>query len=90
MSTTMVQDVGFKTCGISRIYMNFLTSVASSLSSSSIFERANSHTTQRVEPWTEFFITLLFIVFLCFWGSGCGISLLTEKNEQFQFSWGGE
>jgi hypothetical protein len=64
------------------LYTNFLTSVTSSFSSSSIFERANSHSTQRVES----FATLLLILFLCFKGN-CGISFVTEKENQLQFTW---
>jgi hypothetical protein len=78
--TAMVHDVGFRKCSISRIYINFLTSVASSLSSSSIFERANSHSTHRVDSWTEAFVTLAFALFLRFRGSG-GISLDTVKEK---------
>lgn len=66
-------------------FKNLLTSVASSLRSSAIFWRANSHITQKTDSWSEASVSLFFTQFVCFTVRS-GISLLTENKSTTFFS----
>lgn len=65
-------------------FKNLLTSVASSLRSWAILERANSHITHTTDSWPEAFAPLLFTRFVRL-KVDCGISLVTE-NKSTTFS----